>query len=531
MLVCIGMLGPTLDRGTDARRWNGWRPTVSLFQQEDMIIDRFELLYQPQFATLAEIVIEDIERLSPHTEVHGHLMPLDDPWDFEHVYEQLYTFTRQYPFDTDEHDYIVHITTGTHVAQICTFLLTESRHLPAKLIQTSPPNKRHPGAGTYTVIDLDLSRYDALFARFQQEQQESISFLKAGIDTKSRNFNTLIERIERVAMVSSDPMLLMGPTGAGKTRLARRVYDLKKQRRQVEGRFVEVNCATLRGDAAMSTLFGHTKGAFTGAISARPGLLKAAHKGILFLDEIGELGLDEQAMLLRALESKRFMPMGADTETSSDFQLIAGTNRDLRKDVSEGKFREDLLARINLWTFTLPGLKDRREDIEPNLDYELETYTQRTNQRVTINKEARDHFLRFATDPQTLWSGNFRDLNACVTRMATLCHGQRIKREDVDEEIQRLRYNWAHHDDRNDGDETLEAILGQTRFEQLDRFDRVQLADVVAVCRQSKSLSAAGRTLFAASRQQKKSSNDADRLRKYLARFELTFKDIQAHES
>ena len=223
--------------------------------------------------------------------------------------------------------------------------------------------------------------------------------------------------------------------------------------------------------------------------------------------------------------------MGADTETSSDFQLVAGTNRDLRKDVAEGKFREDLLARINLWTFTLPGLKDRREDIEPNLDYELETYTQRTNQRVTINKEARDHFLRFATDPQTLWSGNFRDLNACVTRMATLCHGQRIKREDVDEEIQRLRYNWARHDEKHDGDQTLEAILGQTRFEQLDRFDRVQLVDVVAVCRQSKSLSAAGRALFAASRQQKKSSNDADRLRKYLARFDLTFKAIQAHDS
>ena len=93
---------------------------------------------------------------------------------------------------------------------------------------------------------------------------------------------------------------------------------------------------------------------------------------MLFLDEVGELGLDEQAMLLRALEEKRFLPLGSDRELSSDFQLIAGTNRDLAGAVREGRFRDDLLARINLWTFSLPGLTDRREDIAPNLDYDPE---------------------------------------------------------------------------------------------------------------------------------------------------------------
>ena len=142
----------------------------------------------------------------------------------------------------------------------------------------------------------------------------------------------------------------------------------------MEGPFVEVNCATLRGDAAMSALFGHVKGAFTGAIRDRPGLLRAADGGLLFLDEVGELGPDEQAMLLRALEEKRFLPVGADKEVKSDFQLIAGTNRDLSDAVRQGRFREDLLARINLWTFQLPALRERREDIEPNLDYELEQF-------------------------------------------------------------------------------------------------------------------------------------------------------------
>src|SRR3954453_23857930 len=109
----------------------------------------------------------------------------------------------------------------------------------------------------------------------------------------------------------------------------------------------------------MSALFGHVRGAFTGAMQDRAGLLRAADGGVLFLDEIGELGLDEQSMLLRAVEEKRFLPLGSDREVSSQFQLISGTNRDLASAVRERRFREDLLARINLWPFRLPGLADR----------------------------------------------------------------------------------------------------------------------------------------------------------------------------
>ena len=124
-----------------------------------------------------------------------------------------------------------------------------------------------------------------------------------------------------------------------------RIYELKKSRNLVDGPFVELNCATVRGDAAGSALFGHRKGAFTGAISDRQGLLARADGGVLFLDEIGELGLDEQAMLLRAVEDRIFLPVGADKPVLSDFQLIAGSNRDLRAAVRAGTFREDLLDR------------------------------------------------------------------------------------------------------------------------------------------------------------------------------------------
>jgi len=296
-----------------------------------------------------------------------------------------------------------------------------------------------------------------------------------------------------------------------------------------------VNCATLRGDAAMSTLFGHVKGAFTGAQSDRAGLLRKAHGGVLFLDEIGELGLDEQAMLLRAVEEKTFLPMGSDREVKSEFQLLAGTNKDLGEQAARGAFREDLLARINLWTFRLPGLRDRVEDIEPNLEVELEEASRALGSRITFSREARDRFLSFARSKEAVWSGNFRDFSASVTRMATLAPGGRIGAALVEDEIVRLREVWRRPALRGPedegasspgGEDLVEQVLGEARAADLDPFDRVQLAEVIRVCRASRSLSEAGRSLFSASRGKKTSVNDADRLRKYLAKLDLDWSAV-----
>ncbi|ATB32347.1 RNA repair transcriptional activator RtcR [Melittangium boletus] len=526
--VVIGMLGTTLDTGRTPKRWERWRPTVGLCQQEDLVVHRLELLHPPAQADLAQTVTADIAQVSPETRVRPTPVDIRNPWDLEEVYGALLDYAKAYPFQPEQEDYLVHITTGTHITQICLFLLVESRHIPARLVQTSPSHggRDQGGPGVHALIDLDLSQYDTLASRFQQEQREGLSFLKAGIDTRNAAFNRLIERIEQVATSSRAPLLLMGPTGAGKSQLAKRIYQLKKTRRHVSGPFVDVNCATLRGDGAMSALFGHVKGAFTGAVADRPGLLRQAHGGLLFLDEIGELGADEQAMLLRALEDKRFLPVGSDKEVESDFQLLAGTNRDLLAEVEGGRFREDLLARINLWTFRLPPLRERPEDILPNLLYELDQASQALDTRVTMNKEAQEHFLRFATSPEARWSGNFRDLNAAVLRMATLAPGGRITREGVDEEWERLLAAWTPGTRRHPAEDVVTEVLGAERAEALDRFDRAQLAEVLTVCRQARSLSDAGRLLFAQSRAQKKSVNDADRLRKYLARFDLNWADL-----
>jgi transcriptional regulatory protein RtcR len=528
--VVIGLLGTTLDAGIKDSRWQRWRPTVALCGQEDLLVHRLELLHEPRFDNLAQVVTRDIARISPETQVVRRAIAWNDPWDFENVFAALHEFARGYRFRPDDEEYLVHITTGTHVAQICLFLLTESHHFPARLIQTLPgPDRSQPG--THSVIDLDLSRYDRLASRFQEERAQSQSYLKSGIDTRNRAFNRLIERIEQVTIASDAPMLLMGPTGAGKSQLARRIYELRRARQKLAGPFVAVNCATLRGDATMSALFGHVRGAFTGAQRDRPGLLRSAHTGMMFLDEIGELGLDEQAMLLRAVEEKTFLPVGSDREQTSDFQLIAGTNRDLGHAVAQGRFREDLLARINLWTFRMPGLRERPEDMEPNLEYELAEWTRRTGRRVTFNREARAAFLRFATSPGAVWAGNFRDFNAAVVRMATLATSGRINVDIVNEEIERLRASWqalAGSPARPTGEARITAVLGHERAARLDRFDRALLADVLEVCAQSRSLSEAGRALFSESRKRKAQPNDADRLRKYLARFDLSWDRVVA---
>lgn len=530
--VVIGFLGTQLDSGLGAARWEKWRPTVALAQHEDLVVDRLELLHDLRYQALARRVMEDVQQLSPGTQVRLTEMNLVNPWDFGEVYGALYDWARGYAFDTELEEYWAHITTGTHVAQICLFLLVEARFLPGVLLQSAPPRGRQSqGPGSYELIDLDLSRYDAINTRLAVAKLDAVSFLKSGIATRNARFNTLIEEVERIAVSSKSPILLTGPTGAGKSMLAKRIFELKKSRHQVSGDFVDVNCATLHGDGAASTLFGHKKGAFTGAVNDRPGLLRTADKGVLFLDEIGELGLDEQAMLLKAIEDKRFLPVGADKELESNFQLIAGTNQDLRAAVAAGRFREDLLARINLWTYTLPGLTQRREDIEPNIDHQLKTASQDLGRQVRFSTEARADYLRFAQSGEALWRGNFRDLSGSITRLATLAGSGRISAALVAAELQRLRWQWQT-DRGSPGLDTpsLRELLGDSA-DSLDRFDQLQLQAVLEVCRRNTSLSDAGRELFNVSRGQRSVVNDADRLRKYLLKFGLNWEKLAAADS
>lgn len=513
--VVIGFLGTQLDMGKRKR----WKPSVSLCQHPEFPVDRFELLYDDKFRRLAEQVQREIMAASPETEVLLRQLNLADPWDFQEVYGKLFDFARDYGFDEEREHYHVHLTTGTHVAQICWFLLTESRHVPARLAQTGPPRGDGEGPGKLDIIDLDLSRYNALQQRFDMAAREYSNLLKGGIETRSPAYNAVIDRIEQVAGASDAPILLLGESGTGKTALAQRIYELKLQRRRVKGRLVHINCATLRGSAALATLFGQRRSHTGMAGSERSGLLHEAGGGVLFLDEIDELGLDEQAALLHAIETGRYYPLGSDHEVTSRFQVIAGTSRDPVQLAAEGRFRPDLLARLNMWSFRLPALRERREDIEANLLFELARAERELGARVGFNADAREVFMRFATDPATSWAGNFRDFGSAIRRLCTLAPRGRITRAMVVDEIEGLRRVWrGSASDENA--RLLEDLLG-ANADLVDPFDRVQLAEVIRACRSSTNLSEAGRRLFAVSRGQKTTTNDADRLRKYLQRFGL----------
>ena len=512
--VVIGFLGTQKDVGKKRK----WKPTRSLVQHDDFHVDRFELLYDMKFSRLAHSVKHEMEELSPDTEVLLVNIDLEDPWDFQEVYGKLFDYARVYGFDEDRERYHVHLTTGTHVAQICWFLLTESRHIPARLLQTGPP-RDGSDQPTLDTIDLDLSRYNALQQRFDQMSREYSDQLKGGIQTRNMAYNSLIDRIEQVASTSDAPILLLGETGTGKTELAARIHTLKLDRRRLTGRLVHVNCATINGDNAVPTLFGQRRAHAGQAGSERNGLLREADGGVLFLDEIDALGLNEQAVILHAIETGRFYPLGSDYEVSSRFHVIAGANRDLRQMTAEGQFRPDLLARLDMWSFTLPPLRDRREDIEVNLLFELDRCERDLGTRVGFNADARDDYLKFALDPGTSWNGNFRDFASSIRRLCTLAPRGRITRTMVADEIARLRTSWT--DTTLDGDKRLIADTLGDAAQTIDPFDEVQLAAVIRTCRQSSSLSDAGRKLFCMSRAQKTSRNDSDRLRKYLAKFGL----------
>lgn len=527
--IVFSVLGSRKDLsgGRGKKRWYRWRPNLSILMHHEFPVHELILIHHEEEQELADFVIADMSELSPQTNITTYCVDYENAWDFGQVYAQLRDITQLHTFDPEKYNYYTHINTGTHVVRICLFLLAEANYLPGKLLQTSP-SPLGPD-GTYRIIDLDLSQYDEIASRYEQDAEIGVTYLKGGIETRNAAFNQMITQLEQVSIRSTAPILLTGPTGAGKSRLARRIYQLKKQRAQLTGELVEVNCATLRGDNAMSALFGHVKGSFTGAQTARKGLLREADGGLLFLDEIGELGLDEQAMLLRAIEDKVFIPFGADQSVSSNFQLIAGTNRNLHQRVLEGEFREDLLARINLWTYEMPSLKARIEDLDPNIDYELQHFTKLMEYKVSFNKGARQHYLDFARSPEASWRANFRDLNSSMTRMATLATGGRITEDIVAGEIQRLHYDWsAYAETQSDqhAHNLLQEALAPEQLAEIDRFDQAQLVEVLQVCRSSKTMAEAGRTLFNVSRTKRSSNNDSHRLRTYLQKFGLVFADL-----
>lgn len=238
-----------------------------------------------------------------------------------------------------------------------------------------------------------------------------------GNSSRSKQLFRLIHKLGQ----SRWPVLILGETGTGKEVIAKSIHAVNPS-----GPFVTIDCSALVGTILESELFGHTKGAFTGAVGTKVGLIEAANGGTAFFDEIGELPLDFQAKLLRVLQEKEYRPVGSLQSRRSDFRVIAATNRDLAKEVERGTFRRDLYYRLNVVTLRLPPLRERKEDIPLLVDHFLSLYG--SGHRFT--QEVLEAFNSYD------WPGNIRELENCIQNMVAIHTGLLLTVHDLPSSIQ-----------------------------------------------------------------------------------------------
>ncbi|MFB9076690.1 sigma-54-dependent transcriptional regulator [Flavobacterium procerum] len=274
------------------------------------------------------------------------------------------------------------------------------------------------------LVMLDIAKY-----RYKEERESFKAILQTventeieGIIGNSQLLNEVIEKIRIVAPAETS-VLVLGESGTGKERVAHAIHDLSTNKSNA---IVVVNCAALPQSLVESELFGHEKGAFTGANSQRIGKFEQANNGTIFLDEIGELPLDSQVKLLRVLQEKEIQRLGGSSTIKINVRVIAATNRSLEKEVAEGRFRLDLYYRLNVFPIELPPLKERKEDIQALANYFLKKYATKSRKNVSsISPSALTQLMNYD------WPGNIRELEHLIERNVLLAKTSEIEKLDL----------------------------------------------------------------------------------------------------
>jgi DNA-binding NtrC family response regulator len=227
----------------------------------------------------------------------------------------------------------------------------------------------------------------------------------------------VLSRVAKVAPADST-VLVTGETGTGKELVARAIH---KRSQRSSRAFVSVNCAAIPRDLIASELFGHEKGAFTGATQRRLGRFESAEGGTIFLDEVGELPLETQIALLRVLQEREFQRVGANESVKADVRVVAATNRDLKAAIAEGKFREDLFYRLNVFPIEVPPLRERREDIALLVEYFVDRFASKAGKKITgIGKKSMEALQAYS------WPGNIRELQNVIERSVIVCESENL---------------------------------------------------------------------------------------------------------
>jgi len=247
-----------------------------------------------------------------------------------------------------------------------------------------------------------------------------------GLMGGSESIRTVYDTIRQVAPTTTT-VIITGETGTGKELIAGAIH---RHSRRSQNPFIKINCAAIAENLMESELFGYEKGAFTGAVVTKPGKFELAHRGTLFLDEVGELPKEMQVKLLRVLQEQEFERVGGLRTIKVDVRLIAATNRNLLQDVKEGKFREDLFYRLNVFPIHIPPLRNRREDILPLTEYFIRKFNKKLGKEVAgADPEVRDFFLAYD------WPGNVRELENLLERMVLMAKGDIIAGENIPEDM------------------------------------------------------------------------------------------------
>lgn len=261
----------------------------------------------------------------------------------------------------------------------------------------------------------------------QLEKQVGRKYSFENILGSSDLVQSAIDLAAKVAATETT-VLLLGETGTGKEVFAQAIHNGSKRS---DKPFIAINCSSFGKELLESEIFGHKAGAFTGAIKDKKGLIEEANAGTLFLDEIGEMHIDLQAKLLRVLETGEFFKVGDTKPTKVSVRIIAATNRDLQDDVTDGRFREDLFYRLNVFTISLPALRDRKKDIPVFASFYLKMFAEKTNRRIdSISKEFMDHLM------QHEWKGNVRELKNVMERAVILAEGNELTVNNLPLELQ-----------------------------------------------------------------------------------------------
>ncbi|MBW1982325.1 MAG: sigma-54-dependent Fis family transcriptional regulator [Deltaproteobacteria bacterium] len=296
------------------------------------------------------------------------------------------------------------------------------------------------GAYDYLTKPLDIDELKILVGkalRHRQLEQENI-FLKERLDDRF-DFSNIIARSESMkklfdtmALVAPTEatVLIVGESGTGKELIANAIHQNSPRR---DNPFVKVNCAALPETLLESELFGHEKGAFTGAVSRRQGRFQLAHRGSIFLDEIGEMAAATQAKILRVLQEREVEALGSSRTIKVDVRVIAATNKNLQSEIEQGRFREDLYFRLNVVTLSVPPLRDRRDDIPLLADFFLKQYAEKNRRHIKgFSPRALDILMRHN------WPGNVRELENVVERAVIMARGDTVTPTELPDNLRVL---------------------------------------------------------------------------------------------